>query len=96
MRVRVVRLGGFAGLALEATIDTADLRPANPEVEQALQALPWGRQVQPPLHPDQFWYQLTVTREGVEQSVGLREDEIPPQLQALLEVFEKQKQLRRR
>lgn len=96
MRIQVVRHGGVAGLTLQATIETSQLSGTDSTtVEAGLRTLPWGRPAPPLQHPDQFHYEITELQPHGGRSVGLREDELPPQLQPLLKAFEVRKQLRR-
>ncbi|HEY4003970.1 MAG TPA: protealysin inhibitor emfourin [Pseudonocardia sp.] len=93
MRVRIVRRGGFAGVALEATIDTAELgEPDAASVESQLRTLPWGQSAAVPSHPDQFSYELTTLGEPEAPSAVLREDQLSPPLARL---FDERKSVRR-
>jgi hypothetical protein len=85
MRVDVTRRGGLAGVALHATLDTAQLTGTDaPHVEAALRDLPWGRPIPASLGPDRFRYEM-VTGEGDHvRRVVLSESEIPDALRPLL------------
>lgn len=65
MHVKLVRSGGFAGLSMEATVDTADLpadqqgvvsRLLTEDLRQSAVARPGGA--------DQFSYQLEIEQDG--------------------------------
>ncbi len=84
MRVRVVRRGGIAGVALETTVDTSELTDAA-QAESALRDLPWGRPATLPRHPDQFCYELSVA--GGDRAVLLSEDDVPVGLRPVLELL---------
>ena len=93
MRVRIVRRGGFAGVALEAIVDTAELgEPDAASVESQLRSLPWGRSAVAPSHPDQFSYELTTLGEPGAPSAVLPEDQLSPPLARL---FDERKTIRR-
>ncbi len=81
MHVEVVRRGGIAGIALRATLETAEL-PADVRdpVEAALRALPFGRPPEPPPHPDTFAYDLAVTDEAGTRTVTVGESQLAPAL----------------
>ncbi|PZS30358.1 MAG: hypothetical protein DLM61_10995 [Pseudonocardiales bacterium] len=83
MRVRVVRRGGIAGVALETTVDTSELTDLEAaRADSELSDLPWGRPAAAPRHPDQFSYELSVA--GDDRAVVLSEDEVPAGLRPAL------------
>lgn len=90
MRIDYERTGGFAGLRLAATIDTATL-----PVDQASALhglidaahffdLP-ARIPSPPNVADQFNYRVTIEATGKRQTVEVGEASASPELQALLQ-----------
>ena len=88
-RLRLRRTGGFAGIATEAAIDTAELPPG--EAEPLLAALDEvdlaslaSRRPPPPGPPDTFRYALDVERGGATHSVTLAEAEVPQALRPVL------------
>ncbi|MBV8541030.1 MAG: hypothetical protein JO364_13255 [Pseudonocardiales bacterium] len=88
MRVYVTRRGGLAGVALHATLDTAQLSTADAtRVEAALQDLPWGRLPAEPTGADRFRYEILIEEGGHERRVELGETEIPDTLRPLLELL---------
>jgi hypothetical protein len=87
-----VRRGGIAGIALEAEVDTSQLPESDAaRVESALSELPWGRHTTAPQHPDQFRYDFVLDDD---RSAVLREDEIPLDLQPVLEQVAKHGNIR--
>lgn len=95
MRVDVTRRGGFAGLALHAALDTAQLAPADaPRAEAALRDLPWGRPPAEPAGADRFRYEVVTVEGGHERHVELAEGEIPDALRPLLTLLNDCGQLR--
>jgi hypothetical protein len=95
MRVDVTRHGGVAGVALHATLDTAQLTDTDTaRVEAALRDLPWGRPIPAATGPDRFRYEM-VTAEGDHQRrVVLSESEIPDALGPLLALLADRGQIR--
>src|SRR5947208_8132240 len=88
-RLRLTRSGGFAGIATEAAIDTAEL-PAS-EAEPLLAALDAvdlrslaGRRPPPPGPPDAFRYVLEVERDNATHSIALAEADVPQALRPVL------------
>ncbi|MFN2478671.1 MAG: protealysin inhibitor emfourin [Pseudonocardiaceae bacterium] len=83
MQLRVVRRGGIAGVALEATVDTSELTDVDAaRAESELSDLPWDRPAVPARYPDQFSYEVSVA--GDNRTVVLREDEVPADLRPVL------------
>ncbi len=95
MRVDVTRRGGFAGVALHAALDTAQLTAADASrAEAALRELPWDRPRAEPTGADRFRYEVVTVEDGHERHVELSEREIPGALRPLLELLSDQGQLR--
>ncbi len=95
MRVDVTRRGGFAGVALHAALDTAQLTAAEAsQAEAALRDLPWDRPPAEPGGPDRFRYEMVTDEGGHERHVELSEREIPDALRPLLDLLSDQGQLR--
>jgi hypothetical protein len=90
LQVELERSGGFAGVTLHASVDTATLPPAEADtvrrlVDQAdLDALA-RRPPTPSRAPDRFQYDLTVTRGGRRQHLSLGETAVTPELRPLLD-----------
>ena len=88
MRVRVTRRGGLTGVALHATLDTAELSAVDAtRAEAALRNLPWDRFPAEPIGADRFRYELVTAEGGHERHVELGETEIPDTLRPLLELL---------
>jgi len=88
-RLRLTRTGGLAGIATEATLDTAELDPGEGEpILAALDAVDLhalaGLRSAPPGPPDAFRYVLEVERGEATHRVELAEGDVP---QALRPVF---------
>jgi hypothetical protein len=88
-RLRLRRTGGFAGIATEAAVDTAELEPG--EAEPLLAALDAvdlhslaGRRPPPPGPPDTFRYVLDVERDATTHSITLAEADVPQALRPVL------------
>ena len=95
MRVDVTRRGGFAGVALHAALDTAQLDAADASrAEAALRDLPWDRPFVEPTAADRFRYEMVTVEGGHERHVELSEQEIPDTLRPLLELLSDHGQLR--
>jgi hypothetical protein len=95
MRVEVTRRGGFAGVALHAALDTAQLPAADASrVDAALRDLPWDRPPAEPTGADRFRYELATVEGGHERHVELSEGEVPDALRPLLDLLSDQGQLR--
>ncbi|HEY8836270.1 MAG TPA: protealysin inhibitor emfourin [Dehalococcoidia bacterium] len=85
MQVEVVRRGGFAGIPLRGTVDTARLSPDEVSAaEAALQVLPFDRPPGTPRHPDSFQYEITVADGGRRRSAVVDEAELPAGLRPLV------------
>jgi emfourin len=89
VRVDLVRSGGFAGIPVHASVDSATL-PVEEASELAalLDRLDMAdlaeRATQPPRGADRFQYDLTIQRGAVRQHVSLAESAVPPDLRPLL------------
>jgi hypothetical protein len=96
MRVHVTRRGGFAGVALHAALDTAQLPAADAtRAEAALRDLPWDRLAAEPTGVDRFRYEVVTAEGGHERHVELSETEIPDTLRPLLALLPDHGQIRR-
>jgi len=95
MRLELVRSGGFAGLEVRTTLDTAELPAAEaraieaairqsdvPELERRSPLLGRGA--------DRFEYDLTVTDEGQDHRLVIGETEVPAPLKPVLRRLEEQ------
>jgi hypothetical protein len=90
MRINFERTGGFAGMRLAATIDTATL-PADQAsgLQGSVEAahffdLP-ARIPSPPQAADEFQYHVTIEAGGKKHTVDVGEGSASPALQALLQ-----------
>jgi hypothetical protein len=90
VRVELERSGGFAGVTLRASLDTAELPAAEADavrrlVDRAdLDALA-RRPPAPTRMPDRFQYDLTVTRDDRRQHLSVGEAAVTPELRPLLD-----------
>ncbi len=90
MRIQFERTGGFAGMRLAATIDTATL-PADqantlPGLIEAAHFFDLPAQIPaPPQAADQFHYRVTIEAEGKRHTVEAGEGAASPALQALFQ-----------
>jgi hypothetical protein len=95
MRINLTRRGGVAGVALHATLDTAQLTGADAAgIEAALRDLPWDRPIQGPAGPDRFRYEVVADEGDHERRVVLGESEIPAALRPLLALLADRGQIR--
>jgi hypothetical protein len=92
IRIELERSGGFAGITLRSTLDTATLPPAQAAEVAALvdrvdlAALArQARQAGPPRGADRFQYDLTVERGGRRQHLSLPDGAVPDELRPLLD-----------
>src|SRR5512145_687451 len=90
MRIDFERTGGFSGMRLAATLDTATLPADQADTLHGLIAeahffdLP-SQIPAPPEAADQFHYHVTVEAEGKRHTVDVGEGAASPALQALLQ-----------
>jgi hypothetical protein len=85
VRLRIRRLGGLAGVTLQAQLDTAELPPGQAaEVEQAIRALAGKAPAGPP-HPDGFRYEITPLEGAERAAVLVDQGEVPPAIKVLIE-----------
>jgi len=95
MRVDMTRRGGFAGVALHAALDTAQLAdPDASRVEAALRDLPWDRSSSGPIEADRFRYEMVTVERDHQRRVVLGESEIPDALRPLLALLADHGQIR--
>ncbi len=95
MRLQVTRRGGFAGVALHAALDTAQLSAVDAtRAEAALRELPWDRLPTEPTGADRFRYELVTVEGDHERHVELGETEIPDTLRPLVELLPDHGQIR--
>lgn len=89
MRISFERTGGFAGMSLTTTVDTATLPPekANQLTQLVATAdffhLPATITSRTP-QPDSFEYSLTVEEDGQQHTVRVSEQAVPSALRPLL------------
>ncbi len=89
MRVRLVRTGGFGGLALTAAADEDALAPAERDELRRLlaDADPWSLPAlspAPPPLPDRFRYRLTVEDGARQHEIRVAEEALPDRLRPLV------------
>jgi hypothetical protein len=95
MRVSLTRRGGVAGVALHATLDTAQLAGTDAtRIEAALRDLPWDRPIQGPTGPDRFRYEVVTAEGDHERRIVLGESEVPAALRPLLALLADRGQVR--
>jgi hypothetical protein len=91
MQVKLVRSGGFAGLSMEATVDTADLpadqqgvisRLLTEDLRQSAVSLPGGA--------DQFSYQLDIEKDGRTVRRSWKDPEVHETVRPLLSALASQ------
>jgi hypothetical protein len=85
VRIRVRRVGGFAGnIPFGAELDTAEL-PADQakRVEAALDGLPWDGAAGAPPHPDAFRYEVELADHPDRGSAVLQEGQLAGDLDPL-------------
>lgn len=86
------RSGGFTGVSVRTSLDSADLSPeearrfADLLSGADLPGLPAGRRAEGG-RPDRFQYDLTVTRGGRRHQVSVGETEVGPQLRPLVDAL---------
>jgi hypothetical protein len=90
MRIDYERTGGFAGIRLAATIDTANLSTEQAKALQdsiaAAHFFDLPAQIPaPPQVADQFHYHVTIEDRGKRHTVDVGEASASPALQALLQ-----------
>ncbi len=96
MRLRIRRLGGIAGIALQAELDTDDLPAAEASgVEQALGRLRGAAPSGPP-QPDAFRYEITPLDDPAAAPVVLDQRDVPAELKGLVEEVGRSGEPRRR
>jgi len=87
MRVRVVRRGGLAGIAVTGEVDTGELPAEQAKaVEDRLHRLPLDKPTPPPGHPDGFQYALEFPGpRGESRSITLDESEVDDNLRPVIQ-----------
>jgi hypothetical protein len=96
VRLRIRRLGGIAGIALEAELDTADLPAAEAaSVERALGRLRGAAPSGPP-QPDAFRYEIVPLDDPAAAPLVLDQRDVPAELRVLVEEVDRSGRPRRR
>jgi len=96
VRLKIRRLGGIAGVALQAQFDTAELSAGEASrVEGAVRALAGRAPSGPPL-PDTFRYEITRLENPDSAPVLLDERDVPPELEGLIERVSESGEIERR
>lgn len=96
MRLKIRRLGGIAGIALQTQLDTAEL-PAGEasRVEGAVRALAGKAPSEPPF-PDAFRYEIARLDDPDSAPVLIDERDVPPELEGLIERVAESGEIERR
>ena len=90
LRIEFQRSGGFAGLTMGTTIDTAELPPEEArEFERLAESLEksGAGDSAPPGKPDRFQYELTITRGDQSRRFQLAEQELTPAARELVNLL---------
>ena len=90
LRIEFQRSGGFAGLTMGTTVDTADLPPEDARTyERLVESLERSGvgDSPPPGKPDRFQYELTVTRGKDSRRFQLAEQELTPEVRELVSLL---------
>ncbi|MGB8702966.1 MAG: protealysin inhibitor emfourin [Thermosynechococcaceae cyanobacterium] len=88
MHISLKRTGGFTGVPLTVSVDTATLSPAeSAQLQQMVETadffqLPSTFSATP--QPDRFQYQITIEEPGHRHSVTVGETAVPPNLKPLI------------
>jgi hypothetical protein len=89
MRVSLKRSGGFAGVSMQTTVDTATLPPAEAAQLQNLVAAADFFRLPETIasrgQPDRFQYQLAIEENGRQHTVTVGESAMPGPLNPLIE-----------
>jgi len=88
VEARLTRVGGVAGMRLQASLDTAQLAPADAAelrrlAEVALDT-PTARPVLRQPRPDEFVYHLTLTLPNIRRQMSFNDDTLPESLHPLI------------
>jgi hypothetical protein len=85
VRIRIRRVGGFAGnVALGAELDTGERPPEEAQrLEAALNELRWGAPASAPPHPDAFRYEVDLPDDPQKGTAVLQEPELTGDLEPL-------------
>ena len=90
LRIEFQRSGGFAGLTMGTTVDTAELPPEDASTyERLVESLERSGvgDSSPPGKPDRFQYELTVTRGKDRRRFQLAEQELTPEARELVSLL---------
>jgi len=85
VRIRIRRVGGFAGnVALGAELDTTRLPSGDAtRLEAAVAGLPWGAGAAAPPHPDAFRYEVDLPDQPERGTAVLQEGQLTGDLDGL-------------
>lgn len=88
--VRLTRSGGFAGTRLQVSVTTEGLPPEEAArlrelVERLNPDRLEARPAESPTRPDEFQYDLTIVRHGLQQHMRLHESAVTLELRDLLD-----------
>lgn len=89
-RIDFERSGGFAGITLGASVDTAQLPPEQAlEIQELLDKIDLAALGERPLRlsrgADRFQYDITVTRGSERYTASIGESEVSPELRPLID-----------
>jgi hypothetical protein len=90
VRIDVTRSGGFGGMVMRASVDTADLPPEDAaRIEQSLRGIDFvelGRTRSPSTGTvDRFQYDLTITADDQRHEVSTGETQLPSEVRQVLD-----------
>ena len=87
LRLELEQTGGFGGVTLHHTLDTAGLAPeAAAEVERLVDAAERAPAPEPPPRPlpDAAHYELTIDRDGATRRLSYEDPAVAPEVHALI------------
>jgi hypothetical protein len=90
LRIEFQRSGGFAGLTMGTTVDTAKLPPEEArDFERLVESLErsGAGDSPPPGRPDRFQYELTITRGDQSRRFQLAEQSLTPEARELMNLL---------
>ena len=90
LRIEFQRSGGFAGLTMGTTVDTAELPPDEAlKIQRLVESLEKGGAGGSPKpgKPDRFQYELTITRGKDSRRFQLGETELTPEARELVNLL---------
>jgi hypothetical protein len=94
MKIELERSGGFAGIKLKRSLDSADLSPSQAKrlenLLESAQFFDWTpERNKPDQGPDRFHYRLTIEAERGTRTIEVGEASLPLSMRSLLHWLEK-------